>query len=273
MRTLIFAAVAAAALTSCKAPLPVYFDKPIGTVVDSFPKEMQGNFYPIDNIIRKGVEDLEKTYYLKEGQIVVRDTTKASVPEQAATEKVEKLATPETTPTITEENNFYKIANLNSLSVAHLDAGVDSIDRNFKIVFGYVKVNSDKVMLIIRDSLSKMHESVLFQLSKNVQLTKYMEEYYLNLKTKDGWELLKFEAWNKGEFLNIVPFYFTSYNDKTGDVMVFLNSTREIYPNLKPIYNSDHLITGLKAITDPKMIKEKFRNSENNFELLRAVDN
>ncbi|HEY6160180.1 MAG TPA: hypothetical protein VI112_03130, partial [Bacteroidia bacterium] len=29
---------------SCKTPMPIYFDKPVGKVIDSFPVIMRGNF-------------------------------------------------------------------------------------------------------------------------------------------------------------------------------------------------------------------------------------
>jgi hypothetical protein len=41
---------------------------------------------------------------------------------------------------------------------------------------------------------------------------------------------------------------------------------------MQPIYNKDHLIIGLKAKTDPKKVKEKFKRSENHMVLIRVED-
>ena len=113
--------------------------------------------------------------------------------------------------------------------------------------------------MVVRDSSNGDHDVTLIQLGPKIRLTSYSGEYYLNLQTPFGWEFLKIEERNRAEYLNIIPFYFTSYNDQTGDVNVFLKSTATIYPNLKPVYNSEHLIVGVKGTTDPKAVKEAFK--------------
>lgn len=262
-----------ALLASCKAPLPVYFDKPVGIQKDSFPEFIQGNYYPMEEVVSKGLENFESKFYIKNGKIELRDTSKIEVKEEI-TEiiKVDSTSANSGKDTLTpvEENNFYKIAQLNSLTVAHLDTEADSIDKSKKIAFAFIKISRNAISLVIRDSSADNHEVNLVKLGENIKLSYYSEDYYLNFKTLYGWEYLKIESWNKGEFLNIIPFYFTNYNDKTGDVKVFLKSTAEIYPDLKPVYNDSHIIIGVKAVSNPKVVKEKFKNSEDNIELIKV---
>ena len=246
-------------VASCKAPLPVYFDKPIGTAVDSFPKSMQGNFYFAEEIIDKGLRDYQKVYEVKNGKIVL---VKDSVQEILPKENVD-VREP-------SENEFYKIAKLNQLALAHVDSAADVIEKEKGMVFAFVKISKDKISVMIRDSAGADHDVALIRLGADRKLTLSQEEYYLNIKTPYGWEFIKMEEWNKGEFLNVVPFYFTSYNDKSGNINVFLKSAEHIYPGLKPVYNEEKLIIGLKGLSDPKLVRAAFKNSENNFELIRV---
>jgi len=147
-----------------------------------------------------------------------------------------------------EENNFYKIAKLNPLSIAMVDSAADVIDKTYKIAFAFIKISKNKISIIIRDSLTNNHDVLLVQLNEKTKLTTYSDDYYLNFKTPFGWEYLKIESWNKGDFLNMVPFYFTNYNDKTGDVSVFLKSTSDIYPDLKAVYNDEKIISIIRRI-------------------------
>ncbi len=270
----IFLFFVVAFLASCKSPLPVYFDNSFGIQQDSFPKSMQGDFYPLDEIIKKGIVSFEEKYYIKNGKLAIKDlqlsgsdTTKiGKTDEEVRLEKDTNL----NSSIVEEENNFYKIASLNSIALINLNASIDSVTKKIDIVFGFLKIAKNKISLIFIDSLTNNYEVDIFQLSEKLKLTKYQDDYYLDLLTPFGWEYLKIEEWNKGEFLNLVPFYFTTYNDKTGDVNEFLRSTAQIYPNLKPIYNEAHLIVGLKAKSNAKIVKEKFKKSETNIELIKV---
>lgn len=259
--------------TSCKAPLPVYFDKPMGVLTDSFPDNIQGNYYLIDDIIKKGVESFEGKYCIKNDKIVLKSTdaldTKEYEPTSVKSDSIEKPVVP-VTPVPAEENNFYKIAKLNSLSVEHIDSTADKIDKENKIAFAFIKITKNKISLIIKDSSSNDHSATLIQLNDKVKLSSYNDGYYINFNTAFGWEYIKLESWNNSIFLNIIPFYFTSYDDHTGDVSAFLKSTQNIYPDLLPIYNSDHLIVGLKAKSNPKVVEEKLKTATNNMVLMRV---
>ncbi|MCX6296385.1 MAG: hypothetical protein NTX97_10015 [Bacteroidetes bacterium] len=261
-------------LASCKSPLPVYFDKPIGIQQDSFSKSIQGNFYPLEDILNKGLVSFEEKYYIKNGKLVIKnsktvlqDTTSSAITEN---ETVLYNDTTLKTSRVEEENNFYKIAALNSIALINIDSSIECITKKNKIVFGFLKISKNKILLNLIDSLANNYEVDLFQLNEKLKLTSYKDDYYLNVLTPFGWEYLKIEVWNNGEFLNLLPFYFTTYNDKTDNVKEFLTSTEGIYPNLKPIYNKAHLIIGLKAKSNPKLVKEKFKKSETNIEFIKV---
>lgn len=265
--------IVACSLISCKAPLPVYFDKPIGVVCDSFPEHIQGNFYIMDEIISKGQEKFEGNFRIVGGKIVLMDTSKVELNDEKTSVSKEDTVSQKQINEVespAEENNFYKIAKLNSLSIMQVDSSANEINKTYKIAFAFFKISKSKISIIIRDSLTNNHDVVLVQLNDKVKLTTYSEDFYLNFKTPFGWEYLKIESWNKGDYLNMVPFYFTNYNDKTGDVNVFLKSTSEIYPNLKPVYNNNKIIVGVKGVSNPKLVKEKFKNSDNYMMMMKV---
>ncbi len=273
MRIFFLFLIVASSLVSCKAPLPVYFDKPMGTACDSFPEHLQGNFYIMDEIITKGQEALEGNFRIVNGKIVLMDTSKVVLKDEKNSfakedtipqKQINEIDTP------VEENNFYKIAKLNSLSIMHVDSSADVIDKTYKIAFAFLKISKNKISIIIRDSLTNNHDVLLIQLNGKTKLTTFSDDYYINFKTPFGWEYLKIQCWNKGDFLNMVPFYFTNYNDKTGDVNVFLKSTNDIYPDLKPVYNNDKIIVGVKALSKPELVKEKFKNSDNYMMMMKV---
>lgn len=273
MRMFFLFLIVASSLVSCKAPLPVYFDKPIGVACDSFPEQMYGNYYIMDEIISKGQESFQGNFRIVGGEIILMDTSKVELKdEKTSVAKEDTLSQKQTNEidTPVEENNFYKIAKLNSLSIAMVDSAADMIDKTYKIAFAFIKISKNKISIIIRDSLTNNHDVLLIQLNEKTKLTTYSDDYYLNFKTPFGWEYLKIESWNKGDFLNMVPFYFTNYNDKTGDVKVFLKSTSDIYPDLKPVYNDEKIIIGVKGLSNPKVVKEKFKNSSNYMMLMKV---
>jgi hypothetical protein len=248
---------------SCKNPLPVYFDKPIGVQLDTFPRSMQGNYYPADDVMRKGMKEVEKYYTIRNGKIVPNDSTLKPDEQIAPAPVDDKTVVP-------EENNFYKIAHLNDFSYSHIDSSVDAIEKEKKIAFAFIQVSDKDIAMIIRDSSGGDHRVPLFILGAKVQLRKSDDEYYLNLPTPYGWEYLKLKAWENDGLLSVIQFWFTSYNDKTGDEKIFLKSTAHIYPNMKPIYDQNHLIIGLKAKMIPEQVRKSFERSESDFLLIRA---
>ncbi|HLC82544.1 MAG TPA: hypothetical protein VJI69_01860 [Bacteroidia bacterium] len=227
----------------------------------------------MDEIISKGQERFEGNFRIVAGKIVLLDTSKVELKdEKNSVAKEDTLSQKQTkeVDTPAEENNFYKIAKLNPLSIVMVDSAADVVDKTYKIAFAFIKISKNKISIIIRDSLTNNHDVLLVQLNEKIKLTTYSEDYFLNFKTPFGWEYLKIESWNKGDFLNMVPFYFTNYNDKTGDVNVFLKSTSDIYQDLKPVYNNDKIILGVKGVSNPKVVIEKFKNSSNYMMLMKV---
>ena len=86
MRIFFLFLIVASSLVSCKAPLPVYFDKPIGVVCDSFPEQLQGNYYIMDEIINKGLESFEGNFRIVGEKIVLMDTSKVELKDEKTSE-------------------------------------------------------------------------------------------------------------------------------------------------------------------------------------------
>lgn len=277
MRT-VFLLIIIASLASCKEPLPVYFDKPMGEKETVFPENMRGYYYSLEDIVHEGKEKVFENYILKEGKIVINDTgsVKNEIPSidgDADTIKKETdySSSRDTSISIApkETNEFYKIAHLNKLSWNYVDTIINEIDKKTKIAFGYLKITENEISLLCIDSMGVNYESTLLKLGEQIQLTSYLSTYYLNLKTPFGWEIIQINDWDKGTYLDFTQFYFTDYDDQTGDLKSFLSSTQNIYPKLKPIYNSEKLIIGLKGKIKPDLLVEKFKKSEFSLVLLK----
>lgn len=276
MRT-IFLIIIVTSLASCKDPLPVYFDKPLGEKESFFSENIQGYYYILDDIINEGKKKAFGNYILKEGKITIMDTSSIL---NASKYRNADSTNDETVPSFSndtsvsahpeETNEFYQIVRLNKLSFAYLDTIINSIDHKNKIVFGFLKITSDKISLLHIDSLGRNYETTLWELGEQLKLSSYRGTNYLNFKTPFGWEIVQIDEWDKGNYLNFRPFYFTDYDDKTGNANSFLKSTQTIYPNLKPIYNSEKFIIGLKGKIHPALLAEKFKKSELNFVFLKV---
>ncbi|MFL5765872.1 MAG: hypothetical protein ACJ77K_18145 [Bacteroidia bacterium] len=268
---------------SCKAPLPIYFDRPVGTLLDSFPQALQGNYYIMDQVVSPGLDLLQKTYTIRNGRIdsadafvppVPKDTSHTAVPEEV---KVDNAVND-------SGGDLSEIANLNSLSsgeyllklifmsdLSYSEKANHPNEREKSLVqFSFIKATASKVTIVAIDTLQKLYEEELFCLSDDIKLSVYAGDYYVNIRTPNGWEYLRIELWSHGRYLNVSSFYFTSYNDRTNKADVFLKSTAQIYPKMKLIYNEEKKITGLKAKSNPAAVKAAFSNSEGNFELIRA---
>lgn len=279
MRTL-FLLILVTSIASCKDPLPVYFDKPIGEKVAVFPEDMRGYYYSLDDIISEGKKKAIGNYFLKDGKIATRDTVSIAnanksnkdISDSTKRETESSSVSNDSALSITPKkiNDFYKIAHLNKLSFNYVDTIINNIDKKEKIVFGFLKIAADKISLLYIDSLGHNNESTLLKLDEQLQLTSYLGTNYLNFKTPFGWEIVQIDAWDKGTYLNFIQFYFTDYDDQTGDIKSFLNSTQNIYPKLKPIYNSEKLIIGVKGNTKPNLLMEKFKKSEFSLVLLKV---
>ena len=101
----------------------------------------------------------------------------------------------------------------------------------------------------------------LLALNSKIILTKYSGKYFINFKTEYGWEIMQMDVW-ENKFLSARPFYFTSYDECAKNISALTASTKNIYPNLSPILNSDKKVIGFKGVLNPKLLMEKFKNTQ-----------
>ncbi len=130
-----------------------------------------------------------------------------------------------------------------------------------------VKIAYDRVFFIAADSSGANIRDTLLSLGTAVLLTKYSGKYFLNFKTEYGWEILQLDVW-ENKFLSARPFYFTGYNDCSRTVAELTASTKSIYPDLKPILK-DKKVIGYKAALMPKLLLDRFKQSEESVMLMR----
>lgn len=282
MRIFFLFLIVGSSLGSCKAPIPVYFDKPSGERVDTFPSEMQGNYYLADDIFKRGIASIEEKYIIKNGKVVLKE--KDSMQQvidsvlryDAKNDTIKTVDTIDTIANSTEVKEetladpFTKYTKLNAVQIIDVFGPIDSITKNQKIVFGFVKIDTKSIYLVMSDSLGNNYETELYHLNEKIQLSYYSDDYYLNLKTPFGWETMQIKVWEKGQQLAFIPFLSSSYNENAPDAKTFIKSTGSVYPKLKPIYDEEHMIVGMKAKMNPKIVKEIFKEKDSMFELLKA---
>lgn len=262
--------------TSCKPPLPVYFDKPIGAKVQGFDTAMSGDYIPLKDFLDKAEKDFSDTYIVKYDKIVLNDKNISinANGKYINSEDVKKIVgikedslriKPELIKSC--DSIFKTLCKFNELSAAKLASGVDKYDSQ-KPVAGIIKFTYDRIFSISIDSAGKNYTDTLLSLNSSVLLTSYSEKYFLNFKTEYGWEIMQLDIW-ENKFLSARPFYFTSYDDCSSNVAELTASTKNIYPNLKPVLNEKKKIIGFKAVLDAKIILEKFKRSEESVLLLK----
>ena len=245
---------------SCKQPVPVYFDNPIGTKMQGFDTSLAGNYFPLDDILEKNMREFSNKYTIKYDKIVLKDTsTSLEVNgKEINYEEIKSLiGTGKDSSKVTQEikcdssiDKFNKLA-VNMMS----ENSVDSKD-----VAGIIKIMYDKAISISIDSAGVNHYDTLARLDSKTILTKYAGKYFLNFKTPYGWEILQIETW-EGNFLSVRPFYFTSYDGCAQTVSALTASTKNIYPNLVAILK-DKKVIGFKAVMNTKYLLEAFKKSE-----------
>ena len=162
---------------------------------------------------------------------------------------------------------FGSFCSLNELISSKLGSTIDKMGPT-KPVAGIVKITYDRIFFIAVDSLGNNLRDTLLSLSPTVLLTKYSGKYFLNFKTPFGWEILQMDMW-ENKFLSARPFYFTDYNDCSKNISELTASTKNIYPNLKPILNKEKKVIGYKAVLNTKLLLDKFKKSEETVLLLK----
>jgi hypothetical protein len=265
--------------TSCKAPIPFYFDKPIGTPCDSFPGHMQGDFFAADNEkVKKALTHSDQYeirgdgIYRKEDEWKMLDSLMQLMPDSMRTafqklqDTVQKTidriqdSLPDFSQKIKKENTLLKFDKL----YKGFDLDFERPEDN-KLVFAFFRFTATAIDMMGIDSLGKQVKRNIFTLGPDLKLTEYKGLYFLNFRTADGWELMMFESWRK-KFLCVVPLYITSYPDgEEPTERSFMESAKTIYPGLKPIYGPDKKIRGVKAKMKPDKIPGLFSQSEQEF--------
>ncbi|MFH1004163.1 MAG: hypothetical protein V1781_01490 [Bacteroidota bacterium] len=253
---------------SCKSPIPVYFDKSIGTKIQGFDTIIAGNYFFVENVLDKGIEEFNEKYTVKYDKIILRDTaisTEKNEKEISHEEIKELIGRGDSTRIKKEINCDSSISAFNELVIVKLSQKNTTL--NYKD--GIAKIAYDKVIVIGIDSTGVNYYDTLIRLNNNVLLTKYSGKYFLNLKTPFGWEIAQLEIWEK-DFLSIRPFYFTNYNECAKTVAELTASTKNIYPDMKPILNKNKKVIGFKAMMVPKLLLNGFKKSENPMLMMRV---
>ncbi len=261
-------------VTSCKPPLPVYFDKPIGTQVQGFDTAVIGNYIPLEDVLDKGAKEFSEKYIVKYDKIVPRNADISLDMNGTNVNYNDVKAIMGTTADSTKKDNakscdslFKSLCAFNELTSAKLGSILDKKGQA-KTVAGMVKITYDRVLFISLDSAGKNRRDTLLLLGPALMLTKYSDKYFLNFKTPFGWEILQMDIW-ENKFLSARLFYFTNYNDCAATEAELTSSTQTIYPGLKPIQNAEKKVVGFKAMLDPKILLEKFKRSEESVLLYR----
>jgi hypothetical protein len=257
-------------LSSCKPPLPVYFDMPIGTKMQGFDTIIAGNYLLLDDLINKGTKEFSEKYIVRYDKIIPRvSDTSFSFEMNSKGIDYGDIKNLLGIKDDSEKKNlndkecdsiFYSLCSFNDLVSAKLCSDIDK-NRPTKPVAGMLKITYDRIFFIAVDSLGNNIRDTLLSINSSVLLTKYAEKYFLNFKTEHGWEILQLEIWEH-KFLSIRPFYFTSYNKCAKNVLELTASTENIYPGLKPILNKEKKIIGFKASINPKLVVAQFKKSE-----------
>ena len=252
---------------SCKSPVPVYFDNPIGTKMQGFDTVLAGNYLPLDDILDKSTREFSDKYILKYDKIVLKDTNTSfeASGKDINYDEIKNLIGngKDSTRTRQEIKCDSSIVRFNELAVINMGENEESS----KDVAGIIKIMYDKVISISIDSAGTNHYDTLVRLDSKTILTKYSGNYFLNIKTSYGWEILQMEMW-EGKFLSARPFYFTDYDGCAQTVAALTASTKNIYPDLKPIV-LDKKVIGFRAIMNPKFVLEAFKKVEEPMLLLK----
>ncbi len=268
MRYFLFFLSLSLLITSCKQPLPIYFDNPIGTKVQGFDTAIAGNYIPLYDVIDKGTKEFFEKYKVKYDKILPTDTSFSLEKngKDVNYEEIKDILGVKKDSGKIELNArdcdsiFHSLCSFNELMTSKLGSDIDKKGQT-KPVAGIVKITYDRVFFISVDSSGKNMRDTLLSLSPKILLTKYSGKYFLNFSTPFGWEIMQLDVW-ENKFLSARPFYFTSYDDCAKNISELTFSTKNIYPNLSPILNSDKKVIGFKAILNPKLLLEKFKDSE-----------
>lgn len=260
--------------TSCKPPLPIYFDAPIGIKVQGFDSSITGNYVPLKDIIEKGTKEFSEKYTIKYDKILPKDTGTVKVNSKNINDEEIKTILDTTHNVLKNEQKekncdslFKSICTFNKLFFEKIASHINQ-SKSPEPKVGMIHISYDRILYIAADSVGNNYSDTLLTLNPEILLTKYSGNYFLNYKTTYGWEIMQMELW-ENNFLSIRPFYFTNYNNCTENISALTASTKNIYPDLMPILNKEKKIIGFKAKLKSKLLKEKFKKSEEVILLLK----
>ncbi len=253
---------------SCKQPLPVYFDKPIGIKVQGFDSVIAGNYLPVEDLIDKGEKEFSDRYEIRYDKIIIKDSAyfKNQKANEVNYEEVNNLIgvkkdSAKAKPDLSNCDSLFKtICQFNKLVTESLGNDIDKIGP-VKPDVGFLKITYDRIFFIGLDSAGNNVRDTLLQLSPNTVLTKYSGKYFLNFNTPYGWEIMQMDLW-ENNFMSTRLFYFTDYTSCPHSVAELTASTKNIYPDLKPILNKNKKVAGYRAVLNPKLLLDKFNKSE-----------
>ncbi|MBI3500708.1 MAG: hypothetical protein HY063_02850 [Bacteroidetes bacterium] len=249
---------------SCKPPVPVYFDKPIGIKIQGFDTTLAGNYFPLDDILDKSIHEFSEKYEIRYDKIIFKNKNSIKPNEKEINyDEIKELIGKDSSKEKKEIKCDSSLAKFNKLAVDKMESEKSAHD-----VAGIIKIMYDKAIAISVDSAGVNHYDTLAKLDMNTVLTKYSGKYFLNFKTPFGWEILQMETWEE-KFLSVRPFYFTSYDNCAQTVAALTASTKNIYPGLNPVV-LDKKVIGFRASMNPKLILEAFKKSESPMLLMRV---
>lgn len=250
---------------SCKPPLPIYFDAPIGTKIQGFDTLISGNYLPLDDIVEKVENEFAEKYAIKYDKIILKNISYLEEKRNDISyEEIKDIIGTKQGNEKKDEKNcdsiFNELCDFNKLISVETILRIDKI-RTKRPVVGIMKITYDRIIFIGVDSLGNNMHDTLLSLNESIILTKYSGKYFVNFKTNFGWEIMQLDLW-EGKYLSVRPFYFTGYNECSKTASELAGSIKKIYPNLFPVFNSDKKIIGFKGRMNPKLLIEKFKKSE-----------
>jgi hypothetical protein len=251
---------------SCKNPVTIVFDKPIGEIKSGFGKEIQGNYFLMDELVKSELKRINDDFIISGDKIYLEGDT-GYKPAPDLNDKVNIGDSPVDT-TALQDNG---IASFKTLAFYNTIMFIDSspVLKNFKEKLTIFRVNAKDIEFIAVDSSGNNVRMTIFSLSDKVILSCYKGKYFLNFKTDLGYEVAMIDLWNE-DYLGIKPLYYTGYDEYTQDGKKLMKDLNSWYPGLKPVYADAKKIIAVKGKMKPDKVMMLFDKSETHYDLYRV---
>lgn len=255
---------------SCKSPVTIAFDKPIGEIKTGFGEEIQGNYYFFEDFLKPGLKQLNDSFIIEKDSIYLtgksfpKPKVKRTVPDTGAINDPLPVDTsPLQEPGIAE---FKTLAFFNNLMF--LDSS--SALKNFREKLTILRVNANNIQVISVDSAGNNIRFRVFVLGEKIILSSYKGKYFLNFKTDHGYEIAMVDLWNN-DYLSIKPLYYSGYDEYTKDEKVLMGALNKWYPGLKPVKDPEtKKIITVKGKMKPDKVMLLFDRSEQHYDFYRV---